>query len=437
MPFFELSLKIELVIDINFYELPMINAKLALSSLVLSLSFTISSPSYAIPPLEFTSAYQDVLANTYELKAADANVTAKEADRWQAGAYPNPALIVNLNTIGRQQGDDENQLYVGVTQVVELGGKRSARLRVAGASQCTTQWNVEILKNELFVQLLKAFIDMAAAQERVALAQGQQKIAEQTLATISTKTSSGKGSGIEEKKAQVAFKSARLIFIRQQAYLQKMKKQLSSLWDSNPPTFDCVDFPLYRILPPPPLETLTAALKCSPEIIQAEAEAVLACEIVSLERSKRIPDIAFQVGVSTEKFTQQPALNVGFGIPLPLFDQNQGNISRASYEQLQAIYKQLDLIAERQAALEMLYVEWISAYEQATILKESLLPAAQEAFTLAQGSYNEGKSDYLNLLDARSTLFDVQQQYLDALEEYHHKRAEVFKLTASYPLNEI
>lgn len=391
----------------------------------------------ALQPLEFAPAYQNILSNTFEIKAGDADIIAKEADRWQAGAYQNPALSINLSSLGQKQGDDENQLFIGVTQIIELGGKRKAKLRVAGAGQCASEWNLETLKNNLYIKLLHSFINLAAAQERAVIAMGQQEIAEQTLKTIIAKTTSGKTSGIDEKKAQVAFKNAKLQSLKEQAHLQKAKKQLTALWDCNPPSFETVLFPLHRLLPPPPLEILLSTLKCNPELIRSEAESALASELVHLERSKRIPDIAIQVGVSTEKFVEEPALTVGFGIPLPLFDRNEGNISRASYEHLQAIYKQMDLAKQMENTLAILHQEWLWAYEQALFLKTSILPTAEESFNLAQESYKEGKLDYLNLLEARNALFDVQQQYVDAVEEYHHKRTEVFKLTATFPLDGI
>lgn len=392
----------------------------------------ISTTVNASQSLDFHAAYQDILAHAYEVKGADANVMAKEADRWQAGAYPNPSLSVNLSSIGSIQGDDQNQLFVGITQIIELGGKRSARLRVSAADQCATQWNLEALKTTLYTELLHAFIDVSVSQERIALAQGQQQIAEQALEMIATKAASGKTSGIEAKKANIAFQNSKLVYLKQLANKQKAKKHLLSLWDSSsPPCFDTVNFPLYRLLPLPPIEMLKERLHYNPELIRAEAEASRASQLVALERSRRIPDIAIQVAVTTEKFVQEPALNVGFGIPLPLFDQNEGNISRASYEQLQAVYRQMDIYNELQNTLDVLYQEWTWAYEQAMILKDSILPAAQETFQLAQESYNEGKTDYLNLLDARSTLFDIQQQYLDALEEYHHKHADILKATAT------
>lgn len=397
-----------------------------------------SSAVIASPPrIELYSAYQEILANTYGLKAADAEVYAKEADKWQAGAHPNPALSANLNSIARNQGGNENELFVGVTNVIELGGKRSARLRVASMSQLSAECKREIAKNELFATLLHAFINMASAQERLVLAKEQQIIAEQILHAISTKTTAGKTSGIEQKKAEVDFRSATLDYLKQYSTLQKTKKQLTAQWDCNAPTFDAVTFPLYQLPPPPPIEKLKTALKYSPEVLKAQAEALFAYELVALEKSRSIPDLAVQVGVTAEKFVQQAALSIGFTIPLPLFDQNEGNINRASFDQLQTVYKQMDLENHLQKSLEILYHEWQSIYEQVVFLKDSILPCANEAFCLAQESYDEAKVDYLSFLNARGALFNVQQSYLNAIEEYHHKRADVIRLTATYTLSEM
>lgn len=383
--------------------------------------------------LELLPSYADILEVKYDIKAAQAGVCARDSERVQARALPNPIFNANLDSIGTRSGDDENELFVGITQLVEFGGKRPARIGVACANRTASEWNVELQKNELYANLLHSFITVAAAQERLALAHGQQKLAEQIALSVSAKAANGKTSGIDEKKALVSSKAVQLEYLRQQAQLKKAKRELMAFWDSCPPCFEGVIFVLYELSPLPDYCCLSALIPDTPRMALAQAEASIACNVIALERANAVPDVAFQVGVSTEKFVQQPALYVGIEVPLPIFDRNRGNIARAGYEQMQAVYRQLDIENELEADLSIVYEEWQSAYEQAQTIKESILPAADEAFHLAQTSYEEGKFDYLNLLDARRTLFDVQQKYLDAVEEYHHKRAEVIRITAGYP----
>lgn len=391
--------------------------------------------SFQAPPvvLNLPQAYQEILEANLELKAATAGVDAKTGERIQAGLRPNPLLTAGLDDFGRFNNSCNNEFFVGITQLLELGGKRSARIRVANADQCAAEWNLEVLKSDLFAKLHHAFISMAAAQEGVELAMELQKIADQTLDCIAAKTASGKGSRIEAARAEVAAQSTKLFLIRQQANLEKAKRRLLSLWNGNAPFFDAICFPLYELSQPPPLELLSEALSANPEIARAEAVSTRACEILALERSRRIPNVAVQVGVSTEKFTRDPTLSIGIDIPIPLFDRNQGNICRAAHEQVQAIYNQLDTSNQLCAELAVLYEDWYSSYIQATALKDSILPAAEESFQLAQTCYDEGKFDLLYLLDARGTLFDIRQKYLEAVEEYHHKRAEILRLTTMCP----
>lgn len=402
--------------------------------LLLTPSFisALGEPTLPSDTLDFYQALEEIVKSAYELKSADAEIIAKEAERWQAAAYPNPIFSLNITSLGRNQEDNENEVFVGLTQIIELGGKRLARLGTARAAQGIAESNLEIAKNDLFSKLLFSYLHMAIVQERIILAEGQQKIAKQILEALSFKAKSGKTSGIEEKKARVAFQSANLVYLKQKSNLRKAKKELSSLWDTKTPSFKCVDFPLYQLLPPPPLETLSELLVLNPQYKKAEAEIGLAEEMIFLQKSKRISDLAFQIGVTTEKFTKEPALSLGFAIPLPILDNNEGNVSRASYDKLQAIYHQMDVLKQLRNELEIAYHDWTTAYEQALILKQSLLPAAEEAFLLAEEGFNEGKFDCLNLLDARSTFFDIQQQYLEAIEEYHHKSALIQVMIGPY-----
>lgn len=392
-----------------------------------------STPLSAANNLELYSAYCDILHYKYDIKAAEAGICAREGDRVQAAARPNPIFNASLDSIGGLNCEEENELFVGVIQLFELGGKRPARMDVACANRTASQWNAELQKNELYADLIHAFITLSAAQERLILAEGQKKLAEQVTASVATKAAKGKTAGIEEMKAQLSFKSVLLSFQRQQAQLNKAKRELIAFWDNCPPCFDGVSFPLHTLAPLPDYCCLSSMIANTPRMALAQAETSIASNVTALERANAVPDVAIQIGVNTEKFTRRAALYAGFEVPIPIFDRNKGNISRASYEQMQAVYKQMDTENHLEAALSVIYGEWASAYEQALTLKETILPAAEETFRLAQASYEEGKFDYLHLLDARRTLFEIQEQYLDAIEEYHHKRAEVIRITAGYP----
>src|SRR5690242_7328205 len=73
----------------------------------------------------------DLAATAYELRAADARVL-------QSGLRPNPELSAefeNLAGTGAARGIDAAEATLSLSQVIELGGKRSQRQSVAGADR--------------------------------------------------------------------------------------------------------------------------------------------------------------------------------------------------------------------------------------------------------------------------------------------------------------
>ncbi len=90
---------------------------------------------------------------------------------------------------------------------------------------------------------------------------------------------------------------------------------------------------------------------------------------------------------------------------------------------------------EALAALAESYQALSSAYVEALSLEEEALPAARQAFEAARIGYEAGKFGFLEVLDAQRTLFEVTQQYTDALADYHQARIEVERLTGA-PLAE-
>ena len=81
-----------------------------------------------------------------ELAAFSWEVRAVEAHTLQAGLRPNPELgleVENLTGYGAFQGGRSVQTTLRLSQRVELGGKRSRRLRVAALERDLAAWDYE------------------------------------------------------------------------------------------------------------------------------------------------------------------------------------------------------------------------------------------------------------------------------------------------------
>ncbi len=52
-------------------------------------------------------------------------------------------------------------------------------------------------------------------------------------------------------------------------------------------------------------------------------------------------------------------------------------------------------------------------------------------FNAATRAYQEGKVDYLNLLDAQRTLFDIKNEYIESLADSHTAKADIQRFIAN------
>lgn len=402
-------------------------------SILVFCSAIIISPYIMAEPLDLNTAWQRILESSPALKAAETEVCVVDAEKRQVGKLPNPALSCVYDNIGGKSRDCESdEICLGISQLIELGGKRSARVRVASSLQSAAYWEQEDVKLALFNALQHAFIDVATAQEQLVLAEEQCKVSDEFLKCVLNKRDQGKASLIEEKKAQIALQTCQLYVARKQTQFMMAQKKLASLWGSCAPDFDTVDFPLFALTSIPCLEDLQESLDCNPALRKADYEINRACEVIQLRKANSIPDIVVSAGIAHQPKCHERTFSVGFDIPIPIFNQYCDDITRAEFEHLQAQYRREELEQKIQAELASLFGNLQAAHCEVTQLKGNILSAAEESLQISKESYNQGKYEYLELLDAQKTLFDIKLQYLDAAAQFQHIKADLEKLTAHH-----
>jgi cobalt-zinc-cadmium efflux system outer membrane protein len=110
-------------------------------------------------------------------------------------------------------------------------------------------------------------------------------------------------------------------------------------------------------------------------------------------------------------------------------NRNQGGRRAAAYE-LAGAGEELEALHSRiRMELVGAYNELSSAYLEAIELKNNVLGGAETVFEASRSSYNRGKLDYINVLDAQRTMYEARARYIDVLVSYHLAKADVERLT--------
>ncbi|WP_197422689.1 TolC family protein, partial [Phenylobacterium sp. CCH9-H3] len=169
------------------------------------------------------------------------------------------------------------------------------------------------------------------------------------------------------------------------------------------------------LLPRPTPENLERTIDALsvPAVVAAQAEREAAARRVRVERTRAIPDVTVSAGVRRFSGDDSSAVVAGVSVPIPVFDQNRGNVNAAQGELLAAEARlnaaRLDAEAELRTAL--FQVEAAQTRVAAAVQTEA---TAAEAYRLTRIAYEAGKSPLVELTNARRALAEARTQTIEA-----------------------
>ena len=381
----------------------------------------ITPSAFATQSLSLTQALNAALEANPELAAARQEIGIAEGARRQAGLIPNPELSYEVEDTRR----DTSTTTVTLSQPLELGGKRAARVEVATFGQGIAQVELERRLNWLRADVVQAFYAALRAQTGVDLARQSLDLTERGLRVVEGRVRAGKSSPVEATRAQVQLAEARLQVRRAETEKATAYQQLAQVTGSAVTVFDRLDSANLSPGAPPPADTLLARLEQTAEMRQALAQIDQSDASLGSERAQRIPNLTVSVGSQYDRSERERVNVVGLSMPLPLFDRNQGNILSAARRADQARdlrnAVELRLRSETQTAVN----QWATAMQEVESYDKTILPSAQQAVDTATRGFEMGKFGFIEVLDAQRTLIAARGLYLDSLAAATNARAQV------------
>ena len=374
--------------------------------------------------LSLRRALSLALAKSPELASFAWGVREAEAGQLQAAVLPNPELeteFENFGGSGEFRGTRSLETTIALSQLIELGGKRAKRMKLARAESRLAGWQYETKRLSVLTDVTQRFIAALAIQKKLELADEDLKLASAGLDAVSKEMAAGKATLVEKTKASVEVATGKIRAARIKRALTSAKCELAAGWGSARPQFTHLLGDLGEIAAIPPGEKLTSHLDQNPELASWAAELQQRQAVLDLARAGAIPDVTAGVGYKHTRETEDNdhAIVVGISIPLPLFDRNQGEIRKARYSLLRARTQRRAAEVGLHTEFEKAYQTLASAHSEAVALRDEVLPAARSSYEASGKSFEQGKAGYLDVLDAQRTLVEVREQYLEALEAYH------------------
>lgn len=409
------------------YAVPLVGA-LLLSQAAFALEATTPTP------LTLAQAVDEAMANSPRVASANAKLKATKGLTAQADTSPNPTLdLQGTNLAGDgiyKQVDNSDQYFYGLSQQIELGGKRTARRQAAQKQQDVAKLDAAIAGLDVQRDVKQAFATAVAAQESQRLAKDALSIAQQELKSVSRRVAEAASPLIQKSKAEVTLATARFNVEQSRQEVASARTQLATLLGRST-LGETLDASLFFEVSDMAHDD-EDSIERTPDMLRLRLMEDHAEALLDIEKAGAIPDPTINAGMSRLQETGDQAFVVGLSIPLPIMNSNRGNIAAARAEVTRTASDQqvarLDLLRRYSLAKSARH----TAYVKAISYSGTVLPAAEEAFKLSRQGYGAGKFQYLEVLDAQRTLFDARAQYMAALRDYHLQVAELERLSTPY-----
>ena len=399
--------------------------------LLLGLAATLFSPfpSFAqstsgSTPLTLERALELAIAHSPGVSAARHELDATSGATQQAGALRNPELSASMEDTRR--ATRATTATIDVT--LEFGGKRAARLAVADRARDIAQAELGTAQAQLRASVIAAFFSTLVAQERFKLAANSAELAGRGADAVARRVAAGKVSPVDETRARVDQANAQLEAAEAQAELQGSRQSLAALWGDSDPAFAEVLGDTAAVPTREPFPTLAQQLDVSPTLLAIRLEAERRRALIVVEHSKATPDITVSFGAKRDAEIGRTQAVIGFSIPLPLFDRNQGSIYEAGKRAQRANDEYQLARARALTELQQAASQLAVARTSLQVLQMTVLPAAQRAHDAATHGFEAGKFGLLDVLDAQRSLLQARTRYLNTLSTAYQAATAIDRL---------
>ncbi|PCI54468.1 MAG: cation transporter [Alphaproteobacteria bacterium] len=334
--------------------------------------------------------------------------------------------IVGTGDLNWLQG---NELTLSLSQVIELGDKRDARVNIVGRRQNFLRAEQKVLELDLLSETALRFIELAAAEERLTLLSRATLLAQDILDSVSERVAAGAAPDSEQSRAGAALSLARLAESSASYSISAARVRLSSQWGVLEPAFTNTSADLLSIEATLPIEDLLDNIETNPAIqIFASEERLRQAELREAD-SRRSANIELGAGIRHLESLNDSAFVLQFSMPLNSRRRAQGAISTAQAN-LYAVESERNLaLLQMRASLIALDQERKLATERVTVLRDIILPQLSSALDETQSLFEIGRYSYLELSAAQRELLDAEFNLIEAATRAHLLRTEMERLS--------
>ncbi|MDO8356784.1 MAG: TolC family protein [Nitrospirota bacterium] len=344
-----------------------------------------------------------------------------------AGLFPNPvATIGTLSSFTQGRTSSSSGALSGqIQQLFELAGKRGYRIESAGYGIQSAEASFGDAVRQLGFTVKDTYYRIQLAQRRLILAEENRDRFARILDINTIRFKKGYIAEVDLIRIRLQMVDFQSQVIQSLQEGESARGDLRLLLRLSPSTLLELTTELdFRRIDPDIGKLRMVALDLRPDIkarrfVYSQRESDL-----KLAKAYRIPDVTIGAGYAVQgpqgpDNPQQWSLNLG--LPLPIFNRNQGGILQAEVAVQTAeadLNKTVNLVENE---VEVAYRNLLQSRRLVEAYVGGVLEDARSTFTIVERAYERGGATILDLLDAARTSRMIQQNYIEALFNYQHQ----------------
>ncbi|MHC4879146.1 MAG: TolC family protein [Planctomycetota bacterium] len=353
------------------------------------------------------------LSNNPTLTQAEAQIRAACGAAQQAGLYLNPVLGYSGQYDQVGSGRDENWNGGFIAQEFVTGGKLelsqqkwTQRVRIA-------ETNYHAQRQRVLNDLHVAYFRTLAAEQLVAVQRELVSNGEDNLQTTREMLNLGQTGESSVLTAEVELQRDRLDLMQSEKEYLHAWRTLTSLAGtpelSPQPlagTLAATDEPLGWDA------ALSQLLSNSPELHAAWQKIEHDRITVSREEAEPIPNVLVDVSTIHTPVTDTTQTTLNVGLPLPIFDRNQGTVEQAQADLSQSHAEARRLELELRNRLATQFRDYETSRQRMLEFDAAMLPKAKQAYDMLAKSYEERRAPWTEVLTAQRMYLSLRAEQI-------------------------
>lgn len=367
------------------------------------------------------------LAQNPDIHAARKRVEAAAMRVPQAASLQDPMLEVNPYLVPMQMGEMEQVIQLGVSQQIPWFGKLRSRAEVA--EQEAERARAELAAADLAVieQVKVAYYELYFVQQAIQITQADGELLRGLLEIAAARFRVGQVSQQDVLRAELEVLDLENQLVRFRQELDTAQARLARQLHLSPetPVRALDDLPVEQI-PDDVHRLYEQAIAARPELHAQLADVMRERRNVDLARLDYLPDVRLSgmwmgMAMPDNGMNGTPetgnALLLGVGMNLPIYRKRLDAGVQEAEARVVASARQYDSLRDQtQEEVKDLFAQIHSQQELLRLLREEIVPKADQTFEVSLRAYEVGEVSFLQLVDNWRQLlrFQISTHRLEA-----------------------